>query len=131
MAPILFGLLARELTLAELVRQLERGCLMLDDVRFHPGSDTIQAFSATRFDQLARALGLAQGAYRVAVPVEASRGWPPDTAQALRRGTQLRDELVHRGASLERLLEEPRFLITPFGAGRGATRPMLVRVHDR
>ena len=129
-APMLFGLLARPRTLAEMVSQLERGCLVLDEVRFRPGDHTIEVFSPSDFAQVARALGLAQGAYRVAVPAEATAGWPPDTVQARRRGAELRDELVHYGASLERLLEEPGFPLMSFAVARGAAIPMLLRVHD-
>ena len=130
MAPMLFGLLARPLTLAEMVNQLERGCLVLDEVRFRPGNHTIQAYSPEGFSQVARAIGLAQGAYRVAVPAETAPGWPPDTIQALRRGTVLREELVRYGASLVRLLEEPGLPAMPFVPGRGGARPLLVRVHN-
>jgi hypothetical protein len=129
-APMLFGLLARPLTLAEMVNRLERGCLVLDQVRFRTGNHAIQVFSPEGFVQVARALGFAQGAYRVAVPPEAAPGWPPDTVQAIRRGVALRDELVRSGASLKRLLEEPGFPVLPFAVGRGAARPMLIRVHD-
>lgn len=127
---MLFGLLARPLTLAEMVTRLERGCLVLDDVRFRPGTHAIPVFSPAQLTQVARALGLAQGAYRVAVPPEASPGWPPDTVQARRRGAALRDELVHYGASLERLLEEPGVPVMPFSPGRRGPRPMLLRVPD-
>lgn len=127
----LFGLLARPLTLGEMVNQLERGCLTLDEVRFLPGQDTIELLSPARFAQVARAIGLAQGAYRVTVPAEAAPGWPPDTVQAQRRGTQLRDELIHYGASLERLLDGPRGLHLPFAVAPGMARPMLVRVPER
>lgn len=130
MVPLLFGLLARPLTLAEMVNQLEQGCLVLVDVRFRPGDHTIQAFSPEGFAQLARALGLAQGVYRVAVPAETAPGWPPDTVQARRRAVVLRDELVHHGASLLRLLEEPGFPVMPRAVGWGSVRPMLVRVDD-
>jgi hypothetical protein len=126
---MLFGLLARPRTLAEMVSRLERGCLVLDQVRFRPGNNSIQAFSPAGFSQVARALGLAQGAYRVAVPAERVPGWPPDTVQALRRGMVLREELVRYGASLRRLLEEPGMPHLPLAVGRGAARPMLVRVH--
>ena len=130
MVPILFGLLARPLTLAEMVNQLERGCLVLDEVRFRPGNHTIQAFSPEGFAQVARAIGLAQGAYRVAVPAETAPGWPPDTVQARRREVVLREELVHYGASLERLLEEPGFPVMLFAVGWGSVRPMLLRVQE-
>jgi hypothetical protein len=128
--PMLFGLLTRPLTLAEMVNQLERGCLVLDEVRFRPGTHALQEFSAAGFAQVARAIGLAQGAYRIAVPAEAMPGWPPDTVQALRRGGVLRDQLVRSGASLERLLEEPGVPPMPLLVGRGGARPMLVRVQD-
>ena len=127
-APMLFGLLTRPLTLAELVNRLERGCLLLDEVRFRPGNHTILEFSPDRFAQLARALGLAEGVYRVAVPAETAPGWPPDTVQARRRGVALRDELIHHGASLLRLHEEPGFPAMPFAVGWGSARPMLLRV---
>lgn len=129
-APVLFGLLARPLTLKEMVSQLERGCLVLDEVRFRPGNQAIQIASPAGFVQLARALGLAQGAYRVTVPPEKAPGWPPDTAQALRRGVALREELLRYGASRVRLLEEPGFYLLPLAVSRGAARPMLVRVFD-
>lgn len=131
MAPMLFGLLSRPLTLAEMVSRLEWGCLVLDEVRFRPGNHAIEAFSPAGLTQVARALGLAEGAYRVAVPAETAPGWPADTVQALRRGVVLREELVRYGASLIRLLEEPGFPAVPFAVGRGAARPMLVRVDDR
>ena len=91
---------------------------------------TIQISSPAGFAQVARALGLAQGAYRVAVPPETAPGWPPDTVQALRRGVVLREELVRYGASLQRLLEEPGMPHLPLAVGRGAARPMLVRVQE-
>ena len=127
-APVLFGLLARPLTLAEMVSQLERGCLVLDEVRFRPGNTAIQISSPAGFVQVARALGLAQGDYRVTVPPETAPGWPPDTVQALRRGVVLREELLRYGASRFRLLEEPGMAHLPLAASRGAARPMLVRV---
>jgi hypothetical protein len=125
---VLLGLLARPLTLNEMVSELERGCLALDDVRFRPGQDTIVSVSPSRFAEVARALGLARGAYGIAVPAEAAPGEPPDTLQARRRGTRLRDELVHYGASLNRLLEDtggplPLQVVAP-----GTAVPMLVRV---
>jgi hypothetical protein len=129
-APVLFGLLARPLTLAEMVSQLERGCLVLDEVRFRPGNTAIQTSSPAGFLQVARALGLAQGAYRVTVPPETAPGWPPDTVQALRRGVVLREELLRYGASRFRLLEEPGMVHPPLAASRGVARPMLVRVFD-
>jgi hypothetical protein len=113
-----------------MVSRLEHGCLVLEEVRFHPVSHAIQGFSPAGFAQVARALGLARGAYRVAVPAETAPGWPPDTVQARRRGTELRDELIYHGASLERLLDEPGFPIMPFAGGRGAARPMLIRVQE-
>jgi len=124
----LLRLLARPLTLAEMVNELERGCLALDDVRFRPGQDTIESLSPAQFALVARALGMAHGAYRVSVPPEAAPGWPPDTLQARRRGMRLRDELVHYGASLERLKEDPGWPISPLVVGPGAAIPMLVRV---
>ena len=128
---VLLGLLARSLTLAEMVDQLERGCLALDDVRFRRGQDTIESLSPARFAELARALGLAQGAYRVTVPPEAAPGWPPDTLQARRRGIRLRDELLHYGASSNRLLEDPGWPISAIGVPLGAAIPMLIRVPDQ
>ena len=125
---VLFGLLARPLTLEEMVYHLERGCLALDDVRFRPGEDTIEMISPAQFGQVARALGLAEGLYRVSVPAEAVPGWPPDTVQARRRGTRLRDELVHYGASLERLREDGGWPLMPFTVAPGTARPMLVRI---
>lgn len=128
--PRLLGLWARPLTLREMVTELERGCLALDEVRFRPGQDTIESLSPARFAMLARALGVARGAYRVAVPPEAAPGWPPDTVQARRRGARLRDELVHYGASLNRLLEDPGWPVSPLVVAPGAAVPMLVRVPD-
>jgi hypothetical protein len=125
---VLLGLLARPLTLNEMVSELERGCLALDDVRFRPGQDTIVSVSPSRFAEVARALGLARGAYGIAVPAEASPGGPPDTLQARRRGTRLRDELVHYGASLSRLLEDTGSPIPPQVVAPGAAVPMLVRI---
>ena|GEM_PF-2995520 len=129
-APVLFGLLTRPLTLAEMVSQLERGCLVLEEVRFRPGNHAIQISSPAGFAQVARALGLAQGAYRVTVPPETAPGWPPDTVQALRRGVVLREELLRYGASQVRLLEEPGFYVMPLVMSRGAAGPMLVRVQE-
>lgn len=128
---MLFGLLARPLTLAEMVGQLERGCLVLDQVRFRPGNTAIQIASPAGLVQVARALGLAQGAYRITVPAETAPGWPPDTVQALRRGAVLREELLRYGASRFRLLEEPGMARLPLAVSRGAARPMLVRVQER
>jgi len=125
---VLLGLLARPLTLIEMVNELERGCLALDDVRFRPGQDTIESLSPAHFAQVARALGMAHGAYQITVPPEASPGWPPDTVQARRRGTRLRDELVHYGASSERLLDDPGLPNSPRAVAPGAAIPMLVRV---
>lgn len=130
-APVLFGLLARPLSLAEMVSQLERGCLVLDEVRFRPGNTALQLSSPAGLVKVARALGLAQGAYRVTVPPETAPGWPPDTVQALRRGVVLREELLRYGASRVRLLEEPGSYVLPLTVSRGAARPALVRVHDR
>jgi hypothetical protein len=124
----LLGLLARPLTLNEMVSELERGCLALDDVRFRPGQDTIVSVSPSRFAEVARALGLARGAYGIAVPAETSPGGPPDTLQARRRGTRLRDELVHYGASLSRLLEDPTLPVPLEVAAPGTAVPMLVRL---
>lgn len=126
----LLGLWPRPLTLTEMVTELERGCLALDEVRFRPGQDTIESLSPARFAMLARALGVARGAYRVAVPPEAAPGWPPDTVQARRRGARVRDELVHYGASLNRLLEDPGWPVSPLVVAPGAAVPMLVRVPD-
>lgn len=125
---VLLGLLARPLTLAEMVSELERGCLVLDGVRFRPGQDTIVSLSPSRFAQVARALGLARGAYGIAVPAEASPGGAPDTVQARRRGARLRDELVHYGASLTRLLEDPAWPFPPQVVAPGTAIPMLVRL---
>ena len=122
----LFGLLGRPLTLAELVQELEKGCLALNDVRFRPGQDTIEVLSPAQLADVARALGMAQGAYRVTVAPEGAPGWPADTVQARRRATKLRDELVHYGASTVRLLEgsvRPLPAVAP-----GSAVPMLVRV---
>lgn len=127
---LLLGLLARPLSLAKMVQELERGCLALDDVRFRPDQDTIVSLSPARFAQLARALGLAHGVYRVTVPPEAVPGWPLDTVQARRRGMRLRDALVHYGASMDRLLEDPGWPISPLVVAPGAAVPMLVRVPD-
>lgn len=126
----LLGIAGRVLTLPEMVSELERGCLALDDVRFRPGQDTIESLSPAQFALVARALGLAQGAYRVTVPPEVVPGSAPDTLQARRRGTRLRDELVHYGASSDRLMEDPGWPIQPVVAAPGAAIPMLVRVQD-
>jgi hypothetical protein len=126
----LLGLVARPLTLAEIVSELERGCLALDDVRFLPGQDTIESLSPAQFALVARALGMARGAYRVAVPPEASPGSRPDTLQARRRGARLRDELVHYGASAQRLLEDPGWPTSPLVVAPGGAIPMLVRVPE-
>jgi hypothetical protein len=128
-APTLLGLLARPLTLAEMVERLEQGCLALDQVRFRPGQDTIESLSPAQFALVARALGMARGAYRVMVPAERTPGWPPDTVQARRRGTRLRDELVHYGASLGRLLEDPGQPLA-LAVPAGTAVAMLVRVPD-
>jgi hypothetical protein len=128
--PRLLGLATRPLSLAEMVAELERGCLALEDVRFRPGQDTIESVSPSQFAQVARALGMAQGAYRVAVPPERGPGFQPDTLQARRRGARLRDELVHYGASPARLLEDPGWPTTPVVAAPGGAVPMLVRVPD-
>jgi hypothetical protein len=126
----LLGLSGRPLTLTEMVNELERGCLALDGVRFRPGQDTIESLSPAQLALVARALGLARGDYRVAVPPEASPGSPPDTLQARRRGTRLRDELVHYGASSQRLLEDPGWPASPLVVTPGAAVPMLVRVPE-
>jgi hypothetical protein len=125
---VLLGLVARPLTIDEMVSELERGCLALDDVRFRPGQDTIVSLSPSRFAQVARALGLARGAYGIAVPAEASPGEAPDTVQARRRGARLRDELVHYGASLTRLVEDPGWPMPPRVVAPGTAVPMLVRL---
>lgn len=127
---VLLGLLARPLTLAEMVNELERGCLALADVRFRPGQDTIELLSPAQFALVARVLGMAHGYYRVTVPPEAAPGGLPDTVQARRRGMRLRDELVHYGASLGRLLEDPGWPISSQVVAPGAAVPMLVRVPD-
>ena len=124
----LLGLMARPLTLSEMVDELERGCLALDEVRFRPGQDSIASPSPDRLEQVARALGMAQGAYRVTVPAEGLPGAPPDTLQARRREARLRDELVHYGASSERLLDDAGWRMSPLVAVPGAAIPMLVRV---
>lgn len=126
----LLGLLTRPLSLPEMVVQLERGCLALKDVRFRAGEDTIESISPAQFAQVARALGLVDGAYRVAVPPEQAPGLRSDTLQARRRGTRLRDELVHYGASPIRLLEDPGWPISPAVVAPGAVVPMLIRVPD-
>jgi hypothetical protein len=121
---------AKALSLPEMVEELRRGCLALVDVRFRPGEDTIESISPSQFAQVARAIGLAQGAYRVSVPPEQSPGFWPDTLQARRRGIRLRDELVHYGASPSRLRDD---LGWPFTAAvaTGAAVPMLVRVPEQ
>ena len=124
----LLGLLVRTLSLNEMVSKLERGCLALDAVRFRAGQDTIVSLSPAQLAQVARALGLARGTYRVTVPAEASPGEPPDTLQARRRGARLRDELVHYGASLRRLLDDAASPIPPVAVAPGTAIPMLVRV---
>lgn len=126
----MLGLVARPLTLPEMVSELERGCLALDEVRFRPGQDTIESLSPSQFALVSRALGLARGAYRVVVPPEAASGAAPDTVQARRRGAQLRDELVHYGAASGRLQADPGWTTTLQVAAPGAAVPMLVRVPD-
>lgn len=128
--PVLLGLLARPLTLTEMVNELERGCLALDVVRFRPGQDTLESLLPSQLALVARALGMAHGAYRVTVPPEAAPGWPPDTLQARRRGARLRDELVRFGASAERLLEGTGWPLSTSVAAPGKAIPMLVRVSD-
>jgi hypothetical protein len=71
---------------------------------------------------------MAEGAYRVTVPPEAGPGSEPDTLQARRRGTRLRDELVHYGAASRRLLEDPGWPIQPLVVPPGSAVPMLIRV---
>ena len=121
------GLLTRPLTLGEMVSELERGCLLLEDVRFRPGQDTIALLSPAQFALVARALGEAHGAFRVVVPPEAAPGSPPDTIQARRRGVRLLDELVHYGASASRLVLNQG---SPQAVAPGAAVPMLVRVPE-
>ena len=125
---VLLGLLSRPLTLAEMVSELERGCLALEEVRFTTGKDTIASLSPDQFSMVARALGMAQGIYRVSVPPEAAPGSPPDTLQARRRGVVVRDELLHYGASFERLREDSGWPISPLVVPLGTAIPMLVRV---
>lgn len=126
----LLGLLVRPITLSQMVSRLEAGCLALDDVRFRPGQDTIASLSPAQFAQLARALGMARGVYRVSVAPESTPGWPPDTLQARRRGTRLRDELMHYGASMDRLVDLPGWPLPPVAVSVGAAVPMLVRVPE-
>lgn len=126
----MLGLGTRSLSLSEMVVELERGCLAMAEVRFRPGQDTIESLSPAHLAQVARALGLAQGEYRVAVPPEGTPGLPPDTIQARRRGIRLRDELVHYGAAASRLLEGPGWPISPVVAAPGAAVPMLIRLPD-
>lgn len=126
----MLGLLTRPLTLGEMVSELERGCLALEDVRFRPGQDTIALLSPAQFALVARALGQAHGAFRVVVPPEASPGSPPDTVQARRRGVHLLDELVHYGASASRLVLDQSWGPVPLVAAPGAAVPMLVRVPE-
>lgn len=127
---VLLGLVERPLTLTEMVSRLERGCLALPDVRFRPGQDTIESLSPSRFALMARALGMAQGAYRIVVPAEGIPGLPPDTLQARRRGMRLRDELVHYGSSARRLVEDSGWPAWPLVVPPGSAVPMLVRVPD-
>lgn len=119
----------QSLSLEEMVSELERGCLALDDVRFLPNQDTLATVNPSEFAQVARALGLSHGAYRVAVPPEARRGFPPDTLQARRRSIRLRDELVHYGASMVRLVEDYPWPL-PVPVPPGTATPMLLRVPD-
>ena len=128
---VLFGLMVRPLTLERMVGELERGCLALEEVRFRAGQDTIEWLSPARFALVARALGMARGDYRVTVPPEAAPGEPPDTVQARRRGTRLRDELLHYGASWDRLVDDPGLPLPPRVAAPGGAVPMLVRVRER
>jgi len=127
---VLLGLVVRPLTLEQMVSELERGCLALEEVRFRAGQDTIESLSPSRFALVARALGMAHGDYRVTVPPEAARGWPPDTLQARRRGTRLRDELLHYGASWDRLVDYPGLPVPPHVAPLGGAVPMLVRIPE-
>jgi hypothetical protein len=126
----MLGLLVRPLTLPEMVSELERGCLALEEVRFKPGQDTIETVSPSQFALVARALGMAQGVYRVAVPPEGVPGSAPDTLQARRRSMRLRDELIHYGASLIRLREDPGWPFSSLIAAPGTAIPMLVRVPE-
>lgn len=128
--PRLLGFASRPLSLSEMVVELERGCLALEDVHFRPGQDTIESLSPAALAEVARAIGLAQGEYRVTVPPERTAGLPPDTLQARRRSTRLRDELVHYGAAASRLLEDPGWPISPLVVAPGAAVPMLIRVPD-
>jgi hypothetical protein len=124
----LHGLAPKPLSLGEMVLELERGCLALADVRFRPGEDEIESISPTQFAQVARAIGLARGAYSVSVPPERVAGFWPDTLQARRRSIRLRDELVHYGASQSRLRDDPGWPASIPEVARGAAVPMLVRV---
>lgn len=119
----------RSLSLEEMVSELERGCLALDDVRFMPAQDTLASVSPSEFAQVARALGLSRGAYRVAVPPESQPGFGPDTLQARRRGMRLRDELIHYGASATRLVEDLGWPMLP-PVPAGTATPLLMRVPD-
>ena len=127
---VMLGLVSRPLTLEEMVSELERGCLALDDVRFRVGQDTIESLSPARFALVSRALGLAHGAYRVVVPPESGPRAAPDTVQARRREVRLRDELVHYGAAPGRLLMDPGWPPSLLVAAPGAATPMLVRVPE-
>jgi len=126
---VVLGLLTRPMTLGEMVSELERGCLVLEDVRFRPGQDTIALLSPAQFALVARALGQAHGAFRVVVPPEAAPGSPPDTIQARRRGVHLLDELVHYGASASRLVVDQGSASSPLVAP-GTAVPMLVRIPE-
>ena len=128
---VVLGLLTRSLTLGEMVSELERGCLVLEDVRFRPGQDTIALLSPAQFALVARALGQAHGAFRVVVPPEAAPGSPPDTVQARRRGVRLLDELVHYGASASRLVLDEGSPSVSLPVAPGAAVPMLVRIPSR
>lgn len=132
--PRLFGLASRPLSLTEMVTALRRGCLALEDVRFREGEDTIEWISPARFSQIARALSLARGMYRVTVPPERAPGLWPDTVQARRREVRLLDELVHYGASASRLRSDPLLSTgrpgTFLAAPPGSAIPMLIRVSD-
>lgn len=120
----------RQRSLAEMVAELQRGCLALEEVRFRQGQDTIESLSPAHFAEVARAISLAQGAYRVAVPPERAPGFQPDTIQARRRGARLRDELVHYGASPDRLREDSGWSARAAVAAPGTAVPMLIRVPD-
>ena len=117
----------RSMSLEEMVAELERGCLPLADIRFLPNQDTLVSVTPTEFAQIARALGMSKGAYRVAVPPEVQRGFAPDTVQARRRSMRLRDELLHYGASMTRLVDDSGWPV-PAPVPPGTATPLLLRV---